>query len=96
MTSIQHDPSIGTSLMIHGYQGIDAHYKTAQLMAGARAHELLNNVRATGTNPGVRHRFGGILIAIGAAIAGKTHDIQARQATMPSPSSAKPGVVPTR
>ena len=95
MTYTQHDHSIGSSLMIHGYQGIDAHYKTAQLMASARAHELLNNVRATGTNPGLRHRFGAMLIALGAAIAGKTHDIQARQATMPSPT-AKPGAVPTR
>lgn len=85
--------SIGTSLMTHGIQGIDTHYKTGQLMADANTQRLINNVRAGGTT-GLRHRIGGMMIALGAAIAGKTHDLQERQATMPSPT-AKSGFVPT-
>lgn len=88
--------SIGTSLMTHGLHGIDTHYKTEQLMRDTNTRKRFSDVHATGEPSGMRHRIGGMMIALGAAIAGKTHDIQARQATMPSPRSAKPGVVPTR
>jgi hypothetical protein len=88
--------SISNSLVIHGIQGIDTHHKTAKLMADVNSHRIISELRNANAMPGIRHRIGGMMIALGAAIAGKTHDIQARQATMPSPSSAKPGVVPTR
>lgn len=78
MNHTQQHHSIGTSLMTHGMQGIDTHYKTEQLMAAADARQLSNDLRGNGTASGLRHRIGGMMIALGAAIAGKTHDIQAR------------------
>lgn len=95
MKNTHHDYSIGTSFLIHGTQGIDTHYKTDHLMLDAETRQLISSLRASGNPAGIRHRIGGMMIALGAAISGKTHDLQERQATMPSPT-AKPGVVPTR
>ncbi len=86
---------MSTSLFAHGIQGIDTHYTTERLLIDAETRRTLDTLRASGTAIGVRHALGGMMIALGAAIAGKTHDLQERQATMPSPS-AKSGFVPTR
>lgn len=87
--------SIGSSLMTHGIQGIDTHYKTGQLMADARNRQLIIDLRDAGAADSLRHRLGRMMISLGAAIAGKTHDIQERQATRPSHPSAKAGAVPS-
>lgn len=87
--------SIGTSLTTHGIQGVGTHHKVHQLMADAEKQRLISDLHGAGTRSGLRHRLGGMMISLGAVIAGKTHDIQERQATMPSPT-AKSGFVPTR
>ena len=89
---MNHTHSIGTSFMTHGIEGIGAHHKTHQLMAAANARRL-DDVNGSTS---LRHHLGSLMISIGAAVAGKTHDIQERQATRPSHTSAKPGAVPTR
>ena len=94
MNHTQH--SIGTSLMTHGIQGIDTHFKTGQLMADAQNRQMIIDLHDAGATTDLRHRIGGMMIALGAAITGKTHDIQERQATRPSHPTAKPGVVPSR
>lgn len=86
--------SIGSSLFAHGIQGIDTHYKTEQLMHDVNTRQMIIDLRDAGTTTSLRNRIGGMMIALGAAIAGKTHDLQERQATTPSPS-AKSGFVPT-
>ena len=40
--------SIGTSLMTHGIQGIDTHYKTGQLMADAQNRQMIIDLRDAG------------------------------------------------
>lgn len=86
--------SIGTSLIIHGIQGIDTHHRTERLMADVNTHWITSGLKGDNASSSLRHRIGGMMIALGAAIAGTTHDLQERQATMPSPS-AKSGFVPT-
>jgi hypothetical protein len=87
--------SIGSSFMAHGIQGIEPHHKTEQLMAGATTHRITRDLPHRGAPNRLRYRVGGVMIALGAAIAGRTHDIQDRRATTPSPTATS-GFVPTR
>jgi hypothetical protein len=87
--------SIGSSFMAHGIQGIEPHHATSRLIAEATAHRNTRALHPTGAPNRLRYRIGGVMIALGAAIAGKTHDIQERRATTPS-STATSGFVPTR
>lgn len=84
--------SIGTSLHTHGVQGVETYHKANRFMEDVNVQRLID---AEGAPSGLRHRIGGLMITLGATVAGRTHDIQGRQATMPSPA-AKSGFVPTR
>lgn len=95
MTHTHRTRSIGSSFMAHGIQGIEPHHKTEQLMAGATAHRFTRDLPQGGPSNRLRHRVGGMMIALGGAIAGKTHDIQDRRATTPS-ATATSGFLPTR
>jgi hypothetical protein len=95
VTHTHHTHSIGSSFMAHGIQGIEPHHATSRLMAEATAHRNTRDLHPTGAPNRLRYRIGGVMIALGAAIAGKTHDIQERRATTPSPTATS-GFFPTR
>ena len=86
---------IGTTLLDHGNTGINVQYRTSQLLADAHTHRLISQLPHTGRPNRLRVHIGGMMIALGAAIAGTKHDLQERQSTMPPPFR-KPGFVPTR
>lgn len=89
-----HSP-IGTHFLTHGIDDIETHHRTRQLLDHADTRRLVARLGHAGRPEGLRARLGGMLIALGAAITGTTHDLQERQGGMPSPFR-KSGFVPTR
>lgn len=81
---------IGNRFLDYSNVGIHTHYRIALLLADAESRQSLAGYRST-----LRGRIGEMMITLGVAIAGTTHDLQERRASMPTPSR-KPGFSPTR
>jgi hypothetical protein len=86
---------IGTRVLDYSNVGIHTHYRIGLLLADAETRQRLAELRDAGHRTTLRIRIGEMMIALGAAIAGTTHDLHDRQATMPPPLR-KPGFSPTR
>lgn len=94
MNTLQHSP-IGLDFLAHGTQAVGPTFTMERRLAEANARRIIANIRGTEPATGLRHAIGGLIISLGAFIAGTTANIQDRQATMPAPAP-KSGYVPTR
>ncbi len=90
-----HHTSVGQDFMTFGNEAIGVHHAIQRRLVDAERHVIITNIRNRTQPTGIRNRLGGMMIALGTHLAGKTIDLQERQATMPAPEP-KSGFVPTR
>lgn len=86
---------IGTRFLAYGIDDIETHHRTRQLLDHAETRRLFARLDRARRPEALRAQLGGVLIALGTAIAGTTHTFQERQGEMPLPLR-RSGFFPTR